>query len=154
MNYNIMEAKVHTTRHGYALDSFLVMDVNNEKTVYRDVMSYIEYELSQQLTDNAPPETPIVGRVSRQLKHFPIAPMVNIERDEKGQHILSIIAGDRPGLLARIAYFLAQHDIVLHSAKINTLGARAEDTFWVSGTALERTQEVSELLAALRKQLA
>jgi [protein-PII] uridylyltransferase len=154
MSYNIMEAKVHTTQHGYALDSFLVMDVNNEKTVYRDVMSYIEYELAQQLTETAPPHAPSVGRVSRQFKHFPIAPQVAIEQDEKGHHILSIIAGDRPGLLARIAYLLAQHHIELRSAKINTLGSRAEDTFWISGDALSRPQEVADLRNALLKQLA
>ena len=154
MSYNIMEAKVHTTQHGYALDSFLVMDANNDNTVYRDVMNYIEYELAQLLTDNAPLAVPNVGRVSRQLKHFPIVPQVSIARDEKGQHILSIVAGDRPGLLARIAYLLAKHQIELRSAKINTLGSRAEDTFWISGEALEREQEVADLRDALQQQLA
>ena len=154
MNYNIMEAKVHTTRHGYALDSFLVMDAKNGKAAYRDVMSYIEYELAQQLAGTAAPAAPHVGRVSRQLKHFPITPQVGIARDEKGQHILSIVAGDRPGLLARIAFLLAQHRIELRSAKINTLGARAEDTFWISGAALENPGEVDELCDALRQQLA
>lgn len=154
MSYNIMEAKVHTTQHGYALDSFLVMDANNDKTVYRDVMNYIEYELAQQLTDDKPVTTPHIGRVSRQLKHFPIVPQVHITQDEKGQHILSVVAGDRPGLLARIAYLLAQHHIELRSAKINTLGARAEDTFWISGKALERPQEISDLTVAMQQQLA
>ena len=154
MNYNIMEAKVHTTQHGYALDSFLVMDANNDKTVYRDVMNYIEYELAQLLASEAPLAAPNVGRVSRQLKHFPIAPQVSIARDEKGQHILSIVAGDRPGLLARIAYLLAQHQIELRSAKINTLGSRAEDTFWIYGEALEQPQEVADLCASLQQQLA
>jgi len=154
MSYNIMEAKVHTTQHGYALDSFLVMDANNVKTVYRDVMNYIEYELTQQLASDAPLSAPGVGRVSRQLKHFPIVPQVGIARDEKGQHILSIVAGDRPGLLARIAYLLAQHRIELRSAKINTLGSRAEDTFWISGEALERPQEIADLRETLQQQLA
>jgi [protein-PII] uridylyltransferase len=117
-------------------------------------MSYIEYELAQQLAGTAAPAAPHVGRVSRQLKHFPIVPQVGISRDEKGQHILSIVAGDRPGLLARIAYLLAQHRIELRSAKINTLGARAEDTFWISGAALENPREVDELCEALRQQLA
>ena len=154
LSYNIMEAKVHTTQHGYALDSFLVMDAKNNKAAYRDVMSYIEYELAQQLAATVAPAPPHVGRVSRQLKHFPIAPRVDISRDEKGQYILSIVAGDRPGLLARIAYFLAQHHIELRSAKINTLGARAEDTFWITGEALERPQEVASLRDALQQQLA
>jgi [protein-PII] uridylyltransferase len=154
MSYNIMEAKVHTTQHGYALDSFLVMDANNDNTVYRDVMNYIEYELAQQLTEDAPLAAPNVGRVSRQLKHFPIVPQISIAKDEKGRHILSVVAGDRPGLLARIAYLLAQHRIELRSAKINTLGSRAEDTFWISGEALERPQEVTDLCNALQQQLA
>ncbi|MBI5005943.1 MAG: [protein-PII] uridylyltransferase [Nitrosomonadales bacterium] len=154
MSYNIMEAKVHTTQHGYALDSFQVMDTNNSGTVYRDVMNYIEYELAQLLASEAPPGAPHTGRVSRQLKHFPIAPQVDITRDEKGRHILSVVAGDRPGLLARIAWVLAQHRIELHSAKINTLGARAEDTFWIGGEELQNPQQVDELREALRQQLA
>jgi [protein-PII] uridylyltransferase len=154
MSYNIMEAKVHTTHHGYALDSFLVMDANNEKTVYRDVMNFIEFELAQQLIGEAPLAAPHVGRVSRQFKHFPIAPQVDIAKDEKGRHTLSIVAGDRTGLLARIAYLLALHHIELRSAKINTLGARAEDTFWISGEALDRPQEVDDLRTALQQQLA
>jgi [protein-PII] uridylyltransferase len=116
-------------------------------------MNYIEYELAQLLVEDAPLAAPNVGRVSRQLKHFPIVPEVSIARDEKGQHILSIVAGDRPGLLARIAYLLAKHHIELRSAKINTLGSRAEDTFWISGAALERAQEVTDMRDELQQQL-
>ena len=153
MSYNIMEAKVHTTQHGYALDSFLVMDANNDNTVYRDVMNYIEYELAQQLNRDEALTAPGVGRVSRQLKHFPIEPQVSIAADEKGRSILSVVAGDRPGLLARIAYLLAQHNIELRSAKINTLGSRAEDIFWISGKSLDNPHERSALCEALKLQL-
>lgn len=153
MNYNIMEAKVHTTQHGYALDSFLVMDAGNDKTAYRDVMNYIEYELEQLLAKFELPQSPKIGRASRQQKHFPIAPQVNISRDEKGSHQLSITAGDRPGLLARIAHVLAQHKIEIRSAKINTLGARAEDTFWIAGDVLAQPQAIAILCLDLEKSL-
>ena len=154
LNYNIMEAKIHTTQHGYALDSFLVMAVGDPKTLYRDVMSYIEHELAQRLAGTEAPPAPQGGRVSRQLRHFPIAPEVSITLDGKGQFLLSIVAGDRPGLLARIAHVLARYGINLHSAKINTLGARAEDSFWISGNTLEQPQAVEALRAELLKQLA
>ncbi len=154
MSYNIMEAKILTTQHGYALDSFLVMDANDAKTEYRDVMNYIEYELTQHLSNDEISKAAQGGRVSRQLKHFPIAPKVDIERDEKGHFILSIIAGDRPGLLARIAHVLAQNDIELHSAKINTLGARAEDTFRIGGKSLEHGNVAEKLCEELRQLLA
>jgi [protein-PII] uridylyltransferase len=149
-----MEAKIHTTEHGYALDSFLVMEAGNNKTNYRDVMTYIEYELAQQLIRKDPLTIQQAGRVSRQLKHFPIKPEVSITADHKGQHTLSIVAGDRPGLLARIAYVLARHQINLRSAKINTLGARAEDTFHIAGAELIQLQAVTELREELLQQLA
>lgn len=154
MSYNIMEAKILTTQHGYALDSFLVMDANDAKTEYRDVMNYIEYELTQHLSNDEISKAAQGGRISRQLKHFPIAPIVDIEQDEKGHFILSIIAGDRPGLLARIAHALAQNDIELHSAKINTLGARAEDTFRIGGKSLEQGNVTEKLCEELRQLLA
>ena len=153
MNYNIMEAKIHTTQHGYALDSFLVMDAGNDKTEYRDIMNYIEYELTLVLARTDAPAIPQIGRISRQLKHFPIAPEVVIKKDEKGNHVLSLIAGDRPGLLARIAYFMAQHHIELHRAKVNTLGARAEDTFWISSEKLDNPHGVTSLCEALKNLL-
>ena len=112
-------------------------------------MNYIEYELAQQITKAESLTAPHAGRVSRQLKHFPITPEVNISADKKGRHTLSIVAGDRPGLLARIAYVLARHQINLRSAKINTLGARAEDTFHITGAELIQIQAV----AALREEL-
>ncbi|MEQ1532728.1 MAG: [protein-PII] uridylyltransferase [Sideroxydans sp.] len=153
MNYNIMEAKVHTTQHGYALDSFLVMDASNEQTAYRDVMNYIEYELTQHLISPLSKATEMRGRVNRQLKHFPITPQVSIATDDKGRHILTVIAGDRPGLLARIAQVLAQHNIELRSAKINTLGARAEDTFWIGDDAKIIDEDSRLLCETLQQQL-
>jgi len=154
INYNIMEAKIHTTQHGYALDSFLVMDASNDKTIYRDIMNYIEYELTQQLANPQLPKIPKAGRVNRQLKHFPITPQIDIRRDEKGSYQLFIIAGDRPGLLAHIAHALAHHHIEVRSAKINTLGSRAEDTFSINGTALEQPQAIAALRSELEKNLA
>jgi [protein-PII] uridylyltransferase len=153
MNYNIMEAKIHTTQHGYALDSFLVMDAGKDDTSYRDVMSYIEYELEQLLTKTNIPKSPNIGRVNRQLKHFPIIPEIEVYKDKKGNHLLSIVAGDRPGLLARVAHVLAYHKIEIRSAKINTLGARAEDTFWIAGPVLDQPQATAALCTELHNTL-
>jgi [protein-PII] uridylyltransferase len=150
--YNIVEARIHTTLHGYALDSFLVLDESNNAVHYRDLLSYIEYELTQQLESTEGPLEPLQGRVSRQLKHFPMKPVVVVEQEKNGNnHQLSIVAGDRPGLLSRIAQCLLRHNAELHTAKINTLGNRAEDTFLISGSQGIRLPEptVSALEAEL-----
>lgn len=150
--YNIVEARVHTTLHGYALDSFLVLDESNNAIHYRDLLSYIEYELTQQLDSAQGPLAPLNGRVSRQLKHFPIKATVTIEPEKHGNNLqLSIIAGDRPGLLSRIAQSLLRHGAQLHTAKINTLGNRAEDTFLISGAKGQKLSD--EATAALQTEL-
>ncbi len=88
--------------------------------------------------------------MSRQLKHFPLSPEVQIFPDDKGTHyILEIVAGDRPGLLAQIAYTLAKANVNVASAKINTLGERAEDVFLIDGARLHDEQALLRLETAL-----
>ncbi|MGZ8156689.1 MAG: ACT domain-containing protein, partial [Burkholderiales bacterium] len=92
--------------------------------------------------------------LNRQLRHFPISPEVSIQPDDKGAYqVLSVIAGDRPGLLSRIARMLTAYDINLQTAKINTLGARAEDVFLVTGAALHDAKTVVRFEAELVEQL-
>ncbi len=152
--YTIVDAKIHTTRHGYALDSFMLLDLSDRGSD-RAMISYIEHELHSRLLRQTPPEAPGGGRISRQVKHFPIQPAVTIEPDEKGLHyVLSISAADRPGLLYAIAMALAAHGANLHTAKISTLGERVEDTFLISGGDLgnsaSRIKLETELLERLK----
>jgi [protein-PII] uridylyltransferase len=154
ISYDIFEAKIYTTRHGYALDSFQVQDPDAREPRYRDLISYIEHELTRQLLEKKPLPPLTRGRLSRQLRHFPISPDVNVQPDERGTYsILSIIAGDRPGLLSRIARVLTSYDINLHTARINTLGSRAEDTFLVTGEALRDPKTVVRVERDLVEQL-
>ena len=152
--YNIVDAKVHTTKHGYALDSFMLLDMS-ERDSDRNMIAYIEHELADRLSRQAPPEAPSAGRLSRQVKHFPIKPKIEIRQDERGQrYILSFVAADRPGLLYRVASVLAKHGVNLETAKIATLGERAEDVFLISGGDLgesaRRIQLEQELLEMLK----
>ena len=153
MSYTIVEAKIHTTQHGYALDSFQIMEAARSDTAYRDIMTYIEFELARQIAQAKPVVLAESGRISRQLKHFPIRTEVQIKPDKQGIHVLSLLAGDRPGLLARFALILDTHNIRLHRAKINTLGSRAEDVFWVSGERLSDAGEAESFLAELREKI-
>jgi [protein-PII] uridylyltransferase len=151
---SILDAKIYTTRHGYALDTFTVHDPANPNAAYRSAISYVEFELKRILEQGGPLEPPPVGRMSRHLKHFPITPEVGLFPDDKGTHyILEIAAGDRPGLLARIAYTLANADVNVASARINTLGERAEDVFLIYGTGLRDDAARIRLETALYEQL-
>ena len=151
---SILEAKVHTTRHGYALDTFAIHDPSNPLASYRDTIQLVEFELKRRLAEHAPLEAPVEGRIPRQLKHFPLTPQIQMFPDDKGTHyILEVVAGDRPGLLARIAYVLAKANVNVASAKINTLGERAEDVFLIDGARLHDEHALLRLETALYEQM-
>jgi [protein-PII] uridylyltransferase len=153
MGFTIVDAKVHTTRHGYALDSFMLQDPG-EQAAYRDIVILIEHELTARLQKPGVPERPSRGRMSRQVKHFPISPEVSIRADEAGRHhVLSLTAADRPGLLYDVAAVLAEHGIRLHTAKIATLGERVEDTFLLTGNALNQDAQVLRIERELLERL-
>jgi [protein-PII] uridylyltransferase len=154
INFSIVEAKIYTTRHGYALDSFQVMDPAGATSHYRDLISYIEHELQTQLRAHGALPQPSRGRLSRQVKYVTMTPEVHIRPDEKGAYYyLNVVAADRPGLLYRIARVLDNYGINLYTAKINTLGERAEDTFIVNGDALRDTKKVVRLETELVQEL-
>jgi [protein-PII] uridylyltransferase len=157
LGFSILEAKIYTTQHDYALDTFFIMEQQDKSINYRDLLSYIEYELSQRLTQNLAPQPVSAGRLSRQVKHMPIAPNIQLQQQAQSNKIaLDIVAGDRPGLLSSVAYVLYQHHFRILNAKINTLGARAEDSFLIVASPTEQAdQYASEALkTALLAELA
>ncbi|MCV2353957.1 [protein-PII] uridylyltransferase [Paucibacter sp. B2R-40] len=154
--FNILDAKVHTTRTGYALDTFQVLSPDLDLH-HRDLVSLVENKLTQALLTAGPLPEPRRGRLSRRVKSFPYTPRIALRPDERAQHwLLTISTSDRAGLLYAIARVLARHGINLQLAKISTLGERVEDTFLVDGAALQHNkaqlQIESELLDAVALQ--
>jgi [protein-PII] uridylyltransferase len=153
-NFSILDAKVQTTRTGYALDTFLVSEPTFADN-YRELITLIEHELKQWLTSDDALPPPAKARLSRLSRTFPITPTVHLQPDERGQyHLLSVSASDRTGLLYSIASVLARYKVNLHTAKITTLGERVEDVFLVDGPVLSHARSQialeSDLLDALR----
>lgn len=153
IQYTIVEAKIHTTRHGYALDSFQVMDLANRGIHYRDFLSFVEYELARDLDPARPLQPPPRGRLSRHQRHHPYPTTVRVEADAQGRHSLSITCADRAGLLFAVAEALMRHEVCVYAAKIDTLGERVEDTFQIRGTALQTPAGIAALEADVREAL-
>ena len=141
--FSIQDAKVHTAKNGYALDTFQVV-TPMLNVHYRELTPMVENGLKVAIENGGPLHKPRQGgRVSRRVKSFPVAPRVRLQPDEKAQRwLLSISATDRAGLLYGVAQVLAQHHINVLLAKVSTLGERVEDTFLIDGAALQhnRTQ--------------
>jgi [protein-PII] uridylyltransferase len=151
---SIQDARIHTSKKGYALDTFQVVTTYELGDHYRELCSQIENGLRLAIHTDQALSNPSKGRISRRVKSFPIAPRVSLRPDEKAQlWLLNISASDRLGLLYCIAQVLARHHIQVQLAKIATLGERVEDTFLIHGSQLAHNRSQiaieTELLDAL-----
>jgi [protein-PII] uridylyltransferase len=139
--FSILDARVHTSKTGYALDTFQVVTTADMDEQYRELTNLLENGLSLAIANAGPLPAPSRGRVSRRVKSFPIAPRITLRPDEKGQlWLLNISASDRIGLLYCVARVLAKHRIVVQLAKVATLGERVEDTFLIHGPELQHSR--------------
>jgi len=155
---SVQDARIHTTHHGWALDSFIVLLPGHDKD-YRSNASLVEHELYQALMPASVHATgeaaqPARRPGSRRSRVFPIVPNVELQPDERSASWrLSITAADRPGLLYSVASLFVRHGIDLKMAKIMTLGDRVEDIFIISGDVLGHPRQQlrfeRELLAML-----
>ena len=130
---NILDARIFTSRHGYTLDTFIVLDTAGMaiRNSYRiqEIISTLKNQLKQKRIE----PVRIARRVARQLKHFPISTQVNFSTDKyKRYTIAELITADRPGLLARVGQALVKCGVRVQNAKIATIGARVEDVFFIT----------------------
>lgn len=153
---SIAQARIHTTRNGMALDSFIVVAADG-LVPSGEQLARLAQALTRVLDasvepGNLKPAAP--SRLSRRSRAFPLPPKVELRPDESGQrYLLSITATDRPGLLYDLARLLAVHDVGLFGARITTLGERAEDSFIIGshklGNESARLALEKELLAVM-----
>ncbi|MBU3069636.1 [protein-PII] uridylyltransferase [Aestuariicella sp. G3-2] len=159
LNLSIQDARIHNTeRGGYTIDTFYVLDENNQPIkddpTYRE---HIKKELQLELAQVDNYSDIISRRVPRRLKSFAIPTRTSISNDiNTNTTILEVISPDRPGLLALIARIFLKFNIQLSNAKITTLGERVEDIFFITdedGEPLSDPELCKELQAEICTQL-
>ena len=152
--FSILDARIHTTNNGRALDTFQVVAPALSEH-YRELIAMVENDLAAAIDGHGPLPPPSRGRLSRRVRSFPATPRVDLHPDDKAQRwLLSISTSDRAGLLYGISLVLAHHGINVQLAKITTLGERVEDTFLISGPALQVNRRQIEIETELLKIMA
>lgn len=132
---SVLDARIHTTTRGRALDTFLVQDKRGRDASV--LQKGIEKHLAESIESRRPLPEPKKGKLSRRGRNFPVTPIVEIERDESQRSwVLRVTCNDRIGLLFAISVVLAQHGINLATAKISTLDERVEDVFLIDAASL------------------
>lgn len=133
LGLNILSANVGTTNTEYALNTFTILEHDDNPISSDDRVAEIKAGLHNCLI--SPDKLPCLQEqfVPRRLRHFQFEPTITID-NEISERFTSIYieAADRPGILSRIGRCFLKANILVHSAKVSTLGEKIEDVFFVT----------------------
>jgi len=130
---NIIDARIHTTRDGMALDNLLVLDSRNKPYADRRLRSRLVRSVDSALSGSEPP-LPAPERGRPRSDAFQLAPSVAVaDKASSRTTVVEVNALDRPALLAGLAAAIHALGHQIHSAHIATYGERAVDVFYLTG---------------------
>ncbi|MGX7927298.1 [protein-PII] uridylyltransferase [Tsuneonella sp. HG094] len=132
---NIIDARIHTTRSGWAVDNFLVQDPHGRPFSEDAQLRRLETAIADALANR----TPLVPQLAkRPLPHsrsiaFDVRPVVTFDNQASGRFtVIEVNARDRAALLNRLSRALFENRLVVNSAHVTNYGERAADTFYVT----------------------
>ena len=130
---NIIDARVHTTRDGMALDNLLVLDGRGRPYTDRRLRARLVRSVTAALESAAEPPLPAPEDSRPRSAAFSVAPSAMIaDRASSRTTVVEVNALDRPALLARLAAAIHAQGHQIHSAHIATYGERAVDVFYLT----------------------
>jgi len=151
----IVDARIHTTKDGMALDNLVVQDpvggpfdephrLKRMETAIGDALAG-KVKLADMLTAKPLPR--------RRQEAFRVVPQVLIDNKASNRFtVVEVNALDRPALLYALTYALYGAKVTIHSAHIATYGERAVDTFYLTDLTGDKIEQPARL-RALEKRL-
>ncbi|MEG2826669.1 MAG: [protein-PII] uridylyltransferase [Acinetobacter sp.] len=156
MNLDVQDARIITATTSFSLDTYLVLDRFGTLLTDPDRERKVKAALVDALSHSDQYPGIMQRRIPRHLRHFDVQNTVDIVLNPTlQQHMVEISTLDQPGLLARIGALFMLQGLDIHSARIATLGERAEDIFFVTkknGILLSR-EEVKAFAETLKAAL-
>jgi [protein-PII] uridylyltransferase len=155
---NIVAARIETADNDYTLHSYLVLEENGDPIGGPLREEEIRDALQRGLRRPERIDLLSTRRMPRRLRHFTAPTQIELSQDLRNQRtMVRLRTSDRPGLLARVGLAFADCGVRLLNAKVATLGAEAEDVFFVTdagGGPLQAQVQLDCLRNALVDRLA
>lgn len=132
---SVIDARIHTTKDGMALDNFLVQDPLGRPFDDADRLKRLEQAIGDALASRGKLAERLDARPLARLRAdaFAVAPNVLIDNKASNRYtVVEVNARDRPALLFALAFALFESKVTIRSAHIATYGERAVDTFYVT----------------------
>lgn len=133
LGLNVVDAGIITTDDNHGLHTYHVLEDTGAPVTGIRRSEEIRNALQTELDHGRRDVWHVARRMPRQYKHFPIKTIIEFKRDDYDQRtVMTLITADRPGLLSRVGRAFVDCRVRLQNAKIATLGARAEDVYYIT----------------------
>ena len=133
LGLTIVDARIVPLDNGYSLDTYVVMELDSRIHIDDARIGKIRRSLTRVLNTADDNEVRVTRRVSRQAKVFSTKHSVSFTQDRaKRRTVMELVAADRPGLLSTVGQVFIELKIDMETAKIHTVGERAEDVFYIA----------------------
>jgi [protein-PII] uridylyltransferase len=156
MGLSVTDARIIPLPHEASLSTYVVLDADGGPIVDADRNEQLKRRLEKELRSGRATSPTVRRRAPRQIRMFPTRPVVSFATDERnGRTVIELVASDRPGLLSIVGNVFRDHAVKIQTAKIATVGERAEDVFYVTDADHNPLTEhaCNELTTALVKAL-
>lgn len=153
---NIIDARIHTTRNGRAVDNFLVQDPLGRPFMEASQLARLATSIENALANRVRILPQLVAKPDARPRAdaFEVRPRVLFDNKASNRFtVVEVNARDRPALLNRLAHALFESRLMVHSAHIATYGERAADTFYVTDLLGEKLTVATRLKALERRLL-
>jgi [protein-PII] uridylyltransferase len=135
---NIIDARIHTTLDGMALDNFLVQDASGGPFADRHQLKRLDAAVLRAVEGQEPLTASLEAKALPRVRAeaFSIQPAVFVDNLASSRYtVVEVNARDRAALLSGLARALHDSKAAVHSAHIATYGERAVDVFYLTDSA-------------------
>ncbi len=153
---NIIDARIHTTRDGMAIDNITIQDPLGGPFDEPERLARVERCIEDSLMGRVKLLDRLAARPlpRRRQEAFRVEPQVFIDNQASNRlTVVEVNALDRPALLFALTYALYGLKIAIHSAHVATYGERAVDTFYLTDLTGDKITSASRLKTLERRLL-
>jgi len=128
----IVDVRIVPLANGFSLDTYIFMELDQRTEIDAARLNKIRRTLTRILAASDENATRVTRPAPRQVRMFSTTTVISFEQDiANNRTIMELVAGDRPGLLSTVGQVFIEFDVDIETAKILTIGERAEDVFYV-----------------------
>ncbi|HEX8644519.1 MAG TPA: [protein-PII] uridylyltransferase [Allosphingosinicella sp.] len=154
---NIIDARIHTTSDGMALDNFLIQDPSGAPFSDPHQLKRLDKAVTEAVNGAEPQLARLEAKAlpKPRSETFRIQPAVFADNQASSRYtVVEVNARDRAALLSHLALAITESRAIIHSAHIATYGERAVDVFYLTdlqGAKIDHPARLKSLQSRLLK---